>query len=267
MNPATIHQRFAAQAVQQLHRVPLFSPVLIWVRHGCKRLSQEGQSMLECPAGHGLILAAGETPLMQNLPSAADGYLAELFTPPPSWTHRFAQHYPLQIPAAAQTLSPFACDQEISQQLEQLITLLARADDLSLWRAELTWHGLLLTLASRGLGAELMRHTPPSLTERCRQLLAQDLAKPWQAAELAAALALSESTLRRQLREEATCFSHLLSELRLASAFSRLMTEETAILTIALDCGFQSPSRFSSNFRHRFGMTPSAIRDSRGLRP
>jgi len=39
-----------------------------------------------------------------------------------------------------------------------------------------------------------------------------------------------------------------------------LQTTELPINQIALDCGYQSPSRFSVRFRKRFGISPSAIR-------
>ena len=154
---------------------------------------------------------------------------------------------------------------ELESQLLTLMTLQNSTDPLAAARGEHCWQGILLTLASRGLGAALFNLQPLNLSQRCRALLQLDLAHPWQAAELAARLGLSESSLRRGLRQEQSSFSTLLSELRLACAFNRVMTEATPLLAIALDCGFASASRFSQNFRQRFGMSPSALRQSRGL--
>ena len=264
MTSFSLHWRFSAQSTQRLHRVPLYAPSLFWIREGTKRLHGEG-SPLNCPAGQCLGMPAGETQLMENLPNARGYYQAEVFTPPRQWTERFLAHYGPQLPSQWQLTPDFACFAELESQLLNLIALQGSADPLAAARAEHGWHGILLTLASRGLGAALFNLQPLTLSQRCRALLQLDLAHPWQAAELAGRLGLSESTLRRGLRQEQSTFSSLLSELRLVCAFNRIMTETTPLLAIALDCGFASPSRFSQNFRQRFGMSPSALRQSRGL--
>ena len=99
-------------------------------------------------------------------------------------------------------------------------------------------------------------------TKRMHTLLRLDLARPWQAAEIAAQLGMSESTMRRGLRHEGTSFRQLLAELRLVEAFGLVMCSRHTLQEIAFDCGFQSPSRFSQNFRHFFGMSPSELRAS-----
>ena len=264
MTAFSVHWRFSAQSAQRLHRVPLYAPALFWIREGTKRLHGEGSS-LNCPAGQCLGMSAGETRLMENLPNARGYYQAEVFSPPRLWTERFLAHYGPQLPSQWQLTPDFACFAELESQLLSLIALQGSTDPLAEARAEHGWQGILLTLASRGLGVALFNLQPLTLSQRCRALLQLDLAHPWQVAELAAKLGLSESSLRRGLRQEQSSFSTLLSELRLACAFNRVMTESTPLLAIALDCGFASPSRFSQNFRQRFGMSPSALRHSRGL--
>ena len=39
-----------------------------------------------------------------------------------------------------------------------------------------------------------------------------------------------------------------------------LQTTRRTILEIALDCGYESPSRFATRFRERYGMSPSELR-------
>ncbi len=51
-----------------------------------------------------------------------------------------------------------------------------------------------------------------------------------------------------------------LQQVRLQSAAALLRDSSRAITDIALDCGFTSPSRFSSAFRRRYDCTPSAYR-------
>jgi AraC-like DNA-binding protein len=50
---------------------------------------------------------------------------------------------------------------------------------------------------------------------------------------------------------------------RLRSAATRLMLRRTAILEIALDCGFGDVSNFNHAFRAEFGVKPSAFRKLR----
>ena len=42
----------------------------------------------------------------------------------------------------------------------------------------------------------------------------------------------------------------------------QLLQTSSPVYQIAYDCGYQSVSRFTSNFRKRFGLPPTAIRAS-----
>lgn len=260
----SLHARFEAGSPQRLRRVPLYAPALIWVREGTKRLQTHGVP-LSCDAGKCLCLPAGETHLMENLPGPRGRYQAELFMPPRHWTERFLQHYAALLPDQWSPEAVFDCPPILAQQLQTLITLAAQPSALDLTRLEHGWQGALLSLAASGRAAPLFHLQPFTLTLRCQSLLNLDLARPWQAAELASRLGMSESSLRRGLRQEATSFSELLGELRLGCAFTRVMTERAPLLQIAQECGFQSPSRFSLRFRQRFGMSPKALRLSRAV--
>lgn len=99
-------------------------------------------------------------------------------------------------------------------------------------------------------------------SQKVRSILSADLAREWGLADVCRHLATSESTLRRNLQREETGFRELLYELRLSSALSQLLQTSTPIYQIAYDCGYQSVSRFSSNFRKRFGLPPTKFRAS-----
>jgi AraC-like DNA-binding protein len=75
-------------------------------------------------------------------------------------------------------------------------------------------------------------------------------------------LATSESALRRHLKLENTGYRELLQEMRLTTALIQLMQTTQPVYQIAYDCGYQSVSRFTSNFHRRFGLPPRAFRDS-----
>jgi AraC-like DNA-binding protein len=93
-------------------------------------------------------------------------------------------------------------------------------------------------------------------------ILSADLGREWQLADICHSLATSESTLRRQLQREGTGFRDILHELRLSSALIQILQTSAPVYQIACDCGYQSVSRFTSNFRKRFGLPPTELRSS-----
>jgi AraC-like DNA-binding protein len=120
---------------------------------------------------------------------------------------------------------------------------------------------ILLILASKN--PRLLSYAPhePGWSERVRAVLSGDLAHPWEISEVCKRLAVSESTLRRKLRAEATSFRVVLHELRLSAALVQLLQTTLPIYRIAFDCGYQSVSRFTKNFRERFGLPPRRFRE------
>lgn len=95
---------------------------------------------------------------------------------------------------------------------------------------------------------------------KVQALLAGDLAREWELAEVCRHLAVGESTLRRHLRAEDTSFRDLLREARLGTALMRLQQSDHPVQRVAYDCGYRSVSRFTANFRQRFGLTPTELR-------
>ncbi|MBW9267045.1 MAG: helix-turn-helix transcriptional regulator [Candidatus Thiodiazotropha sp. (ex. Lucinisca nassula)] len=102
----------------------------------------------------------------------------------------------------------------------------------------------------------------PSWSQKVRSIFATDLAKKWEIVEVCQRLAISESTLRRNLKREQTGFRDLLVEQRLSAALMLLLQTSQSITQIAYDCGYLSVSRFSSNFSKRFGLPPTELRIS-----
>jgi AraC-like DNA-binding protein len=99
-------------------------------------------------------------------------------------------------------------------------------------------------------------------SRRVRAILASDLTVAWDIAQVCRRLATTESTLRRHLKLEDTGFRELLYELRLSSALAQLLQTPLPISRVAYDCGYQSVSRFSSNFHKRYGLSPRALREA-----
>jgi AraC-like DNA-binding protein len=58
------------------------------------------------------------------------------------------------------------------------------------------------------------------------------------------------------VEETGMSFSKWRQRLRLISAMQRLVAGE-AVTTVALECGYNSPSAFIAMFRNQLGMTPT----------
>ncbi|MEP1793051.1 helix-turn-helix domain-containing protein [Parasphingorhabdus sp.] len=125
---------------------------------------------------------------------------------------------------------------------------------------------ILLILARQGVAGNLLQPRAQTVRDQLTQRLMTDLSRDWSASDLAAALAMSESTLRRRLREEQTGFRQLLEDARLNQGVERVISSDMPIGQIALECGYQSQSRFAERFRLRFSMSPTELRSSQRQR-
>jgi methylphosphotriester-DNA--protein-cysteine methyltransferase len=67
---------------------------------------------------------------------------------------------------------------------------------------------------------------------------------------------------RRFLKETGVTFARWKQQARLLESIRRL-AEGTAVTTVALDLGYESPSAFSSMFRRSLGIAPRAFFDGR----
>ncbi len=99
-----------------------------------------------------------------------------------------------------------------------------------------------------------------TIVEIVRHLISDDVSQQWTFAKIAEKLHVSEPTLRRRLRTHGTSFTGILTDLRMSRALEMLQTTDIPITTIAMDVGYNSPSRFSARFKARFDLSPIEIR-------
>ncbi|WP_234801462.1 helix-turn-helix transcriptional regulator [Xaviernesmea oryzae] len=97
---------------------------------------------------------------------------------------------------------------------------------------------------------------------KVRELIEAQPDRQWRAGEVASHFAMSEATFRRWLAKSGQGFAQILLNSRLEKGLTLLQTTSASVSSIALDCGFKTPSHFSDSFRKRFGITPSAIRST-----
>ncbi len=81
---------------------------------------------------------------------------------------------------------------------------------------------------------------------------------------LCAQLAMSESTLRRKLKEEGSSVREIKNRARLGMGLHLLQTTRDSISAISDRCGYQSQSRFTQRFKGHFGLTPTELRKTIG---
>jgi AraC-like DNA-binding protein len=75
-----------------------------------------------------------------------------------------------------------------------------------------------------------------------------------------AAAGTSARTFQRQLEEEGTSFSHLLTEIKRSETLKRLKEEDVTIAAIATDLGYSDQAAFTRAFRRWNGVSPSQFR-------
>lgn len=116
---------------------------------------------------------------------------------------------------------------------------------------------VMLLLAEAGALRFRPKYRARSVTEGLRLLLRHRLHEDWTAARAAAALSLSEATLRRRLAGEGAGFAAVLREERLAAAHLLIGQRGADVADAMAATGFRSRSHFARQFRDRYGVLPS----------
>ncbi|TVT47361.1 MAG: helix-turn-helix domain-containing protein [Denitromonas halophila] len=242
---------------QYIADVSFPDPCVILVTRGHKTLSA-GDQQLGAGPGELLFINAGVTAAMRNRPDADGVYAATCVAMAPDLVRAHAaarnavpgspwralSHAPAQSTladvvrhaAAGMLGGPTVSDRLIRHRLEELLIAL---DDLGCW---------------------CRISTAATAAERVRGLLAGEPAANWTAAAVAQRLHMSEASLRRALRGEATGFRAVLDDVRMSTGLALIQGSAMSLQQIAGECGYASPSRFAARFRQRFGVTPSSLR-------
>lgn len=109
-------------------------------------------------------------------------------------------------------------------------------------------------------GIHLPRRGEDQPLNKVRRLIETDISQPWRVEDVARHFAMSEASFRRWLAKSGPGFSQILLNTRLEKGLGMLQSTDTPISSIALECGFKTPSHFSEAFRKRFGLKPRSIR-------
>lgn len=242
-----------------IRHVPFDSPCIILVLSGRKLMFEKGREII-CEAGSVLTIPGPESYDLRNEPNPRTGRYRALVIPfESSDLERLQQMHRLTLQGSEDLprILYFDKNTELNAALENY---LRNDNDEYLLNHRLLEVLLILTQQDR----RLLTYTLSAINwnQRVRAVLAVDLSKKWEINEVCRQLATSESALRRHLKNEQTGFRDLLGEQRLTKALMQLLQTSSPVTQVAYDCGYQSVSRFSSNFRKRFGLPPAAFRES-----
>lgn len=236
-----------------IRHVPFYTPCIIFVLSGRKLIGK-----LVCEAGNALTVPAPASYDLRNEPDTRSGRYRALIIP---FEHEDLDRLrtahsiePLRQPVP---IGPLHYEADINL-VEAVKHYLKNHANASLRKHRLL--EILLILANKDRRLLAYPLVQENWAQRVRACLATDLAQAWSMGEVCKRLATSESALRRNLQRETTSFRELLQDLRLSTALSQLLQTSLPIYQIAHDCGYQSVSRFTSNFHKRFGIPPSALR-------
>ena len=236
-------------------RLFIQQPVLIVVEQGVKVL-RCAHAEFTLQAGDAVAVAGGQTVDMSDQLSADGSYAAR-------WLIDEHAHSLPNAPVIEQAHVMIQPANEFQMAFENALSAIERADlpeAIARYRAS----ELLLWIAMNG--GRFAPRQALGWSEKIRQLVRQDLSHNWSASVIAAALSVSESTLRRRLAEQGTNLNELLTDIRMGAALILLQSSKQSVTQLALSVGYQTASHFSSNFRKRFGYSPSELRGAHRLK-
>lgn len=246
--------------IQSLTAMELASPTLMFPIIGRKRLFVAQQCYDACP-GEVLVVPAGTRFDLENIPDfARQRFLGAALVFDAETLAFFHKVYGGDMKNWSLTPQWKAAG---SDELLSSISDWVAHDRQFSSGATQTRHRLaeiLLTLAHRGMAGNILFSQQSGLRERIKHLIGLNPGHEWRMPEITQKLAMSESTLRRQLRAENTSFRELLEDTRLGRGIELVMMTDMPVGQIAFECGYQSQSRFSERFRLRFSLSPTEFR-------
>jgi AraC-like DNA-binding protein len=242
-----------------IRHVPFYEPCIIMVLSGRKIIFDE-QGPITCEAGSIITVPAPASYDLRNEPDKQQNRYRALVIP---FNHehleslrdmhgidQIARHEEIKVLKYKTDELQYTTVKHYLESPNDSLVLKHRLTEILL---------LLLKQDSRLMSYAIARD---NWSQRVRSILSGNLIHEWTIGEVSERLATSETTLRRKLRAEGGSFRQILVELRLASGLMQLLQTSLPVYQIAFDCGYQSVSRFTSNFRKRFGLSPTEFRCS-----
>ena len=211
-------QQPSSATFRQLHTSHF---LLLRICSGEKVIIDEAGEKTRVRPGDFAFLRRGERLTVSNLVDEQGLYRAEVFVINEAAMLECRKE--LQIRGPSRTSRAGSMHEEFSRAFSRMIHALtngAVSDRILLHRFKE------LTIWMQEAGVALEPTSPSAVTAQLRDLLEADLERAWRSEDAAHALGLSESTLRRKLSKENTCFSKELRDARLSHALFLIQTTD-----------------------------------------
>lgn len=248
---------YSSVHIQNLSNVPIVKPVLILVLNGEKEVvrgASLASNRLLCKRGEFVFLSDSPSTNMRNIPLNRE-YRALLI----EFEYSDFEGVPVSEGEPVDSLVGRA-----SPAIESCIRQFIEAAQ---WAPEALWalrrKEILMMLYHQGHTQVAAMMGKPKLAHRVHDLVIADPVMDISVEELCARLAMSESSLRRKLKQEGTGVQEIKDAARMGMAMHLLQTTLDTVQQIADRCGYQSQSRFTERFKSRFGLTPSELRKTK----
>lgn len=245
---------YSAYKEQKIRNVPITKPLLIAILSGVKELGRTEN--IVCEAGSFIFLSNSASIDMRNIPNQEE-YFALLI--------EFDFDDFKDLPTSSGTPKKFVQGQLnalLENALSQFIdfSLIAPSSVFKFRRRELLeliYHSGYTDISSLNMTT--------SLSEKVQALISDHLSTELTAEFIASQVFMSSSTLRRKLKSEGNSIQDIRNRVRLGHGLHLIQTTNNSIGNIAFECGYQSQSRFTEQFKNLFGITPRELRKTKML--
>lgn len=250
--PFTVYNSSSAQ---HLRNVPIARPTLIVVLGGDKRLG--GEHEVHCSTGQFIFMAENPAINMRNIPSHED-YFALIIEFESDDFYGITRH--------SQTADKEYFIGDVGGALQSCLYQFVDSVD---WAPGNLWsrrkQEILQMLIHLGFTDTALMQGGKKLSQQLHDYFVEHSFNDVTASNISQHLAMSESTLRRRLMDEGTSLQDVKDRARLGRGLHLLQASDLSIGLISERCGYHSQSRFTDRFKNHFGITPTALRKTRGL--
>lgn len=244
-------QTYSGVNDQPLRNVHIYAPSIIWVRSGTKTVFQNTESY-DIDTQSWLLTSANQELNFINKPSHESFYSVQLcFLLAPSKDM-------LEESKAYETRRLHTNAIKVSSGLAYGFSMLIDMSKQALSSNVQKLHLLAFyqQLAELGVLHVLFSESYASFQNELSAYFSKDPAEAHQLEDVSHAFSMSRATLIRRLHHDGTNFRTVLSNVRMTHALSLMQERKQSQLDLALQCGYQSESRFSQRFHQQFGLTP-----------
>lgn len=250
-------QTYSGQSDQHLRNVHIYAPSIIWVKSGVKTVFQETEQF-DVNTHFWLLTSANQGLNFINKTTEDNFYSVQIcffLAPPKEMLEESQQNESIRIHTHAITVSPL---------LAYGFTLLTDVNTQKLSTKAQQFHLLALyqQLAELGVLHVLFSPTFTSFQNELSAYFSKNPSENYQLETVCDDFSMSRATLIRRLKRDDTNFRTVLSNVRMTYALSLMQEKRQTQLDLALQCGYQSESRFSQRFYQQFGMTPKQYMNS-----